>query len=299
MLEQRARTICSTARDRRRLVSTRRARVISMASDASRSPVPSGAPDGADAPAAAMRAHSGEQQQQQQQRRQQHQQQRRPPYILGLTGSIGMGKSTVSSMFAERGVPVIDADAIVHALYSKGGAAVGPVAAAFPSAVVDGAVSRPALSGCVVGDEAAMRRLEGLVHPLVEAERLARMRGAAAGGAALIVLDIPLLYETKGEAACDGVAVVSAPPGAQRARVLARPGMSEAKLDAILARQVPDEDKRRRADFVIDTGCSVNATAAAVDALIAKLLSQGAAGGGGGVGGAYERALAAAEGGAH
>ncbi|GBF98057.1 hypothetical protein Rsub_10285 [Raphidocelis subcapitata] len=211
------------------------------------------------------------------------------PYVLGLTGSIGMGKSTVSAMLRARGVPVVDADAIVHALYAPGGAAVAPVGAAFPSAVAAGAVDRAALSAAVVGRPEAMAALEGIVHPLVEAERVAAMREAAERGAALVVLDIPLLFETGGEGACDGVAVVSAPAGVQRARVLARPGMTPEKFEAILGRQVPDAEKRARADFVIDTGCSLRETEAAVDALLAGALARGS-------GGAYARAVEAAAG---
>lgn len=174
--------------------------------------------------------------------------------ILGLTGSIGMGKSTAAAMLRRQGVPVHDADATVHALFAPGGKAVAPVEAAFPGVVKDGAVDRAALGARVFGDDAALKRLEAIVHPLVRAaERdfLARHRRY---GTPLVVLDIPLLFETHGERRCDLVAVVSAPAFLQAARVLARPGMTRARLDAVLAKQMPDEQKRRRADVVIPTG---------------------------------------------
>lgn len=191
-----------------------------------------------------------------------------PPFILGLTGSIGMGKSATAGMLRDLGVEVLDSDAVVHQLYSPGGGAVGPVGAAFPGAVVDGAVSRPALSALVVGNPEALARLEAIVHPLVRQEKRRFVATAAAAGADLVVLDVPLLYETGAEAQCDAVAVVSAPEAAQRARVLARPGMSADKLDGILARQMPDAEKRARADFVIDTGVSLEETKRAVAALV-------------------------------
>lgn len=193
--------------------------------------------------------------------------------VLGLTGSIGMGKSTVSTHLRDvLGVPVLDADAVVHELYAAGGDAVGPVGEAFPGSVVDGAVSRPELGKHVVGNEENMKRLEAIVHPLVEAKRRAFLEEQRAAGAPLVVLDIPLLYESKLEGVCDAVAVVSTGDAAvQRERVLARPGMTSEKLDAILARQVPDEEKRRRADHVIDTSTSIEATTAAVDELVETL----------------------------
>lgn len=175
--------------------------------------------------------------------------------ILGLTGSIGMGKSTAATMLRRLGVPVHDADATVHALFGPGGKAVALVESAFPGVVgADGAVNRTELGARVFGDDAALKRLEAIVHPLVRAaERdfLARHRRY---GTPLVVLDIPLLFETHGEARCDLVAVVSAPSFLQAARVLARPGMTRARLDAVLAKQMPDEQKRRRADVVIPTG---------------------------------------------
>ncbi|MBB6308723.1 dephospho-CoA kinase [Xanthobacter tagetidis] len=173
-------------------------------------------------------------------------------WILGLTGSIGMGKSATAAMFRAMGVPVHDADAAVHRLYE--GAAVAPVEAAFPGVTRDGAIDRPALSARVLNDADAMKRLEAIVHPLVRAEETAFLDAARRAGARLAVLDIPLLFETGGAARVDAIAVVSAPIAVQRARVLDRPGMTQARFEAILARQVPDAEKRRRAHFVIDTG---------------------------------------------
>ena len=173
---------------------------------------------------------------------------------VGLTASIGMGKSTTAAMFAAEGIPVYDADAEVHALYAKGGAAVAPVGEAFPGVVVDGAIDRTKLSHLVVGKPDEMKRLEAIVHPLVGASRVGFFQEAVAAGADIVILDIPLLFETGGEARMDAVVVVSAPADVQRQRVLARPGMDEAKLDAILARQMADVEKRARAHFVIDTG---------------------------------------------
>jgi dephospho-CoA kinase len=174
--------------------------------------------------------------------------------VLGLTGSIGMGKSTTSAMFQAEGVPVYDSDAAVHALYATGGAAVAPVEAAFPGVVVDGAIDRARLSAAVVGNSEALARLETIVHPLVGAHRIGFFEKAEAEGRDIVVLDIPLLYETGGEKKVDKVVVVSAPADVQRQRVLARPDMTPEKFEAILARQTPDAEKRGRADFVIDTG---------------------------------------------
>jgi len=171
---------------------------------------------------------------------------------LGLTGSIGMGKSTTARLFEEEGAPVYDSDAAVHALYAAGGAAVAAVEAAFPGITgEDGGVDRARLSAKVVGDPEALKRLEAVVHPLVGAHRAAFF--AELDDADVVVLDVPLLFETGGERAVDAVAVVSAPEAMQRERVLAREGMSAEKLHAILSRQTPDADKRARADFVIDT----------------------------------------------
>ena len=189
--------------------------------------------------------------------------------VLGLTGSIGMGKSTVAAMFRRLKVPVFDADAAVHLAQAPGGAALGPIAAAFPGVVTGGVLDRAALGAAVFGDAPALKQLEAIVHPLVAAARARFLRRHRR--APLVVLDIPLLFEGGGAAGCDLVAVVSAPAAVQRARVLARPGMTEAKLDAILARQVPDADKRARADVVIATGGSLLATRRAVHRLVTTL----------------------------
>jgi dephospho-CoA kinase len=165
--------------------------------------------------------------------------------IVGLTGSIGMGKSTTSAMFQAEGVPVYDADAAVHALYAKGGAAVTPVEAAFPGVVVDGAIDRAKLSAQVVGKPEALKRLEAVVHPLVGESRKVFFEAAAAVNAPLVILDIPLLFETGGERNVAAVIVVSAPEAVQRERVMARADMTAEKLDAILARQLPDAEKTR------------------------------------------------------
>ncbi len=191
--------------------------------------------------------------------------------MLGLTGSIGMGKSEVGRMFRSLGIPVYDADAAVHELYAKGGAAVEPVGAAFPDAVVDGAVDRDRLSRLVVGSEPAIKRLEAIVHPLVGVHRQRFLEQAAADGADIVVMDIPLLFETGGQDRVDHVVVVSAPAPIQRQRVLQRPGMTADKFEAILARQTPDEEKRRRADFVIRTDTSLEETLHQVRELVAML----------------------------
>ena len=193
--------------------------------------------------------------------------------IVGLTGSIGMGKSTTSAMFQAEGVPVYDADAAVHALYAKGGAAVAPVEAAFPGVVVDGAIDRAKLSVQVVGKPEALKRLEALVHPLVGESRKVFFEAAAAVNAPLVILDIPLLFETGGERNVAAVIVVSAPEAVQRERVMARPDMTAEKLDAILARQLPDAEKRARADIVIDTSKGLDSAREQVRAAIAKLLA--------------------------
>jgi dephospho-CoA kinase len=176
--------------------------------------------------------------------------------ILGLTGGIGMGKSTAAGTFRRLGVPVFDADAAVHALQARGGRAVAPIRAAFPGTIRDGAVDREALRRAVLGDPPALKRLEGIVHPLVRAEERRFLARCRRRGARLAVLDVPLLFETGGEQRCDAVVVVSAPAAVQRARVLARGGMTPERLSAILSRQMPDSEKRRRADFVIRTGLS-------------------------------------------
>lgn len=192
--------------------------------------------------------------------------------ILGLTGSIGMGKSTVAAMFAAEGVPVFDADATVHRLQGPGGALVAEIEAAFPGTTGLAGVDRPALGAAVLGDDAAMKRLEAIVHPAVAAERAAFL--AAHADAPLIVFDIPLLFETGGDAAVDRVAVVSAAPDVQRARTLARPGMTPAKFDAILARQLPDAAKRARAHVVIATDVPFDSTREAVRRVIACMAAR-------------------------
>jgi dephospho-CoA kinase len=190
------------------------------------------------------------------------------PFLLGLTGSIGMGKSTAAGFFREAGVPVWDADEAVHRLYAKGGAAGAAIAGLHPAAVRDGAVDREALKEWIANDRSALRQIEAVVHPLVAADRAAFV--AADAGADLVLLDIPLLYETGAEAGLDGVVVVSAPAEVQRERVLRRPGMTAAQFEAILARQVPDAEKRRRADWVIETD-GLDAVRAAVRGLIAEI----------------------------
>ncbi len=188
------------------------------------------------------------------------------PFVLGLTGSIGMGKSTVARMFAAEGAPVFDADAAVRRLQAPGGAALAGIASLFPGLTGADGLDRAALGARVFGDRAALGRLEALMHPLVAAERtrfLKRHRGRA-----MVVIDVPLLLETGGEAYVDAVAVVSAPARVQRARVLARPGMTRAKLHAILARQMTDGDKRAMADYVIQTGRGQRGTRMQVRAMV-------------------------------
>jgi dephospho-CoA kinase len=193
----------------------------------------------------------------------------RPAVVLGLTGSIGMGKSTVARMFADEGVPVWDADAAVHALQGPGGAVVAAIEARFPDTTGAEGVDRTALAEAVFGDPAALAALEAIVHPAIGEDRLRFLSEHRASP--LIVLDIPLLFETGGDQVVDRIAVVSAPAEVQRTRVLARPGMTEARLDAILAKQMPDADKRARADFVIPTGGSLDDTRAAVRHVVACL----------------------------
>ncbi|MBB6254877.1 dephospho-CoA kinase [Nitrospirillum iridis] len=194
--------------------------------------------------------------------------------VLGLTGSIGMGKSTAAAMLRRLGCPVHDSDATVHRLYAKGGEAVAPIARAFPGVVRDGAVDRQLLSAAVMGNSPALRRLEAIVHPLVGRARERFLRRAAASGARVAVLDVPLLFETGGQAHCDRVAVVSAPLSLQRSRVLARPGMTPAKLAVILRRQMPDAEKRRRADFVVPTGLGRALTLRRLAAIVTLLSGQ-------------------------
>ncbi len=190
-------------------------------------------------------------------------------FVLGLTGSLGMGKSATAAMFAAEGVPVHDADAAVHRLYE--GEAAPLIEAAFPGTAQGGKVDREALSRRVLDDAAAMKRLEGIVHPLVRKAEERFLSDAEAKGATVAVLDIPLLYETGGEARCDAVVVVSAPAEVQRERVLKRPGMSEQKFQAILARQVPDAEKRARADFIVDSGQGLEYARAQVRDILRKV----------------------------
>ena len=191
--------------------------------------------------------------------------------IVGLTGSIGMGKSTAAKMLREMGVPVYDADAAVHALQAPGGAALPGIEAAFPGVVKAGVLDRQLLGGRVFGNKEALRRLEAIVHPLVAREQRAFLRRAALAGERLVVLDIPLLFEGMGERRVDATLVVSAPAFLQRRRVMARPGMTAEKLDGILRQQVPDSLKRRRASIVIPTGLGLAPTRAALADAVADL----------------------------
>ena len=173
------------------------------------------------------------------------------PFVLCLTGSLGMGKSTAAKFFAEAGVPVHDSDAVVHALYE--GDAVAAIEAAFPGTTSGGKVDRSMLAAKVIDDQAALARLEAIVHPRVAKARDEFLADAQARSAPVVVLDIPLLFEIGGEGSCDAVVVVSAPADMQRARAFERPGMTEEKFATLLAKQVPDEEKRRRADFIVDS----------------------------------------------
>ncbi len=201
--------------------------------------------------------------------------------VIGLTGSIGMGKSTTAGFFRAAGVPVHDADATVHALYR--GAAVAPIEAAFPGTTADGAVDRTALAARVLGDEPAVRRLEAIVHPLVREAEAAFLAAARAGGRRVVVLDVPLLVETGGDARVDAVVTVTASPVVQRARVLARPGMTAEKFEQIRARQFADDEKRRRSHFLVDTGRGLDPAARQVEAILRAVagMSRRAAIGGG------------------
>jgi len=189
--------------------------------------------------------------------------------IIGLTGSIGMGKSTTLQMFADEGVPVYDADAAVHAVYS--GSAVPVVEAAFPGTTADGKVDRQKLSQRVLGNPEALKKLEQIVHPLLGAHRQKFLEEAEKSGAPVVLMDVPLLFETGGEKRMDAVVVVTAPPELQRQRVLARENMTAEKLDAILARQTPDAEKRKRADFVVDTSRGLEPVRADVRDILAKV----------------------------
>ena len=194
--------------------------------------------------------------------------------ILGLTGSIGMGKSTVAKMFADEGAPSFDSDAAVHKLYAPGGAAVKAVEQEFPGVVKNGGIDRVALSAQVVNNPKALKRLEQVVHPFVRQAQVDFAEAQRAAGAKVVVFDIPLLLETHTGDLVDKVAVVSAPSHIQRERVLARPGMTEDKFTQLLARQMPDAEKRKRADFVIDTGVSLAETRAQVRAVLDGLSEQ-------------------------
>ena len=189
--------------------------------------------------------------------------------VLGLTGSIGMGKSTTARFFAEEGVPVLDADAVVHALYD--GEAVAAIEAAFPGTTKDGRIDREELSRRVVGDPAALKRLESIVHPLVRAAQARFLADAERSGAPVAVLDVPLLFETGGDQRVDAVVVVSAPADVQRARTLDRAGMTAEKFDALMQKQMPDAEKRRRADFIVDTSQSFDSARAQVRAILAAV----------------------------
>ncbi|CCF21556.1 Dephospho-CoA kinase [Pseudorhizobium banfieldiae] len=191
--------------------------------------------------------------------------------VVGLTGSIGMGKSTTARMFAEAGVPVNDADAVVHDLYRS--EALAPIGDAFPGSIRNGMVDRQELARQLAENPAKFRRLEAIVHPLVRRREGEFVEANRVAGAEMVVLDIPLLFEVGGEDRVDVVVVVTCDPQIQRARVLARPGMTEEKLNMILSRQIPDQEKRRRADFLIDTGRGLEAARQRVDEVIAALRS--------------------------
>lgn len=191
--------------------------------------------------------------------------------LIGLTGSVGMGKSKTAGLFEAEGLPVYDADASVHALYEKGGAAVEPLSEAFPGAVRDGAVDRTVLAQKVLNDDAALDRLEAIVHPLAERMQQTFLEAQAAAGKRAVVLDIPLLLEKKFEDFVDLVIVVSASPEIQKKRVLARPGMTEEKFLSILEKQMPDAEKRQKADFIVDSSISVEDVRRQIREIIDKI----------------------------
>lgn len=205
-------------------------------------------------------------------------------YLIGLTGSIGMGKSATAGMFQNAGVPVYDADAAVHALYEKNGAAVAPIGALVPEAIVDGAVDRGILGQHVLKDAGKLKALEAIVHPLAGQSQFDFLTAAQTDGAKAAVLDIPLLYETGGDGFVDCVVVVSAPVEMQKARVLARPGMSEERFNDILAKQVPDAEKRAKADFIVDSSISFEDAERQVHAILQQIKGR--------TGRAYEARLA-------
>jgi dephospho-CoA kinase len=192
-------------------------------------------------------------------------------FILGLTGSLGMGKSTTAQFFADAGVPVHDSDATVHALYEGNAAAV--IEAAFPGTTHDGKVDRAKLAARVVGDEAALQRLESIIHPLVREAAGRFIADAEARGVPVAVLDIPLLFETGAENRVDAIVVVSAPPDVQRARALQRPGMTAEKLETLLANQMPDAEKRARADFIVDSSQGLEAARAQVHRILETVVN--------------------------
>lgn len=194
--------------------------------------------------------------------------------VVGLTGSIAMGKSVAAQMFADLGIPVFDSDAEVHRQYAKGGEAVGQIAAVFPEAIVEGAVDRQALSKIVLANPAALKTVEAIVHPIVRRHQQEFLAQCRRQRCSLAVLDIPLLFETGRQTEVDRVVVVSAPPEIQRGRALQRPGVTPQKLEAILARQTPDAEKRARADFIVDTSGSLEHTKAQIAAIVASLSRQ-------------------------
>jgi dephospho-CoA kinase len=193
------------------------------------------------------------------------------PYLIGLTGSIGMGKTETARMFGELGIPVYDADAAVHRLYESGGAAVQEIAREFPGCVVDGRVDRAALSKTVAAEKLGLKRLEAIAHPRVAEEQRRFLDKAAADGAEMVVLDIPLLFETGGDSRMDAVVVVTAPADVQRARVLDRQDMTEEKFDHILSHQMPDAEKRAQAHFVVETDKGYDHARVQVKEIVAAL----------------------------
>jgi dephospho-CoA kinase len=201
----------------------------------------------------------------------------RQPFILCLTGSLGMGKSRTASFFAEEGVPVHDSDAVVHALYESEAAPL--IEQAFPGSTTGGKVDRSKLAAMVVGDAAALARLEAIVHPLVSRVREKFLADAQASGAPVVVIDVPLLFETGGERGCDAVVVVSAPADIQKRRAFERPGMTEEKFAALVAKQMPDAEKRRRANFIVDSSQSFDHGRAQVRDILRKVAKMRESGG--------------------